>query len=168
MTNSLRPLKIMKYLLLIGCLSVWVYDGVSQTSDAPTALASATSTESPNKGLIESNIQNFITPSDSIATLFDFEAQFPGGKDGMLNFFSRMLRYPESLKPSNVTGEVVLLTIVNKKGKFSKIYIEKSLNKDLDMEAVRLLNIMPAWIPAEINGRKVNSVVKIEVPFAIK
>ena len=166
MTNSLRPLKIMKYLLLTCCLLVWMLDGVAQTSDAPTALASAN--ETSIKGHTEINAQNFITPADSIATIFDFDASFPGGLDGMLGFFNRMLRYPESVKQSNVTGEVVLLTIVNKKGRFSKIYIEKSLNKDLDMEAVRLLNIMPAWIPAEINGRKVNSVVKINVPFIIK
>jgi periplasmic protein TonB len=156
----------MNRLLLTLCMVMWVLVGVAQTTDAPTAIASASS-DTP-KSNVESNIQNFVTPADSVFTTFDFDASFPGGKDGMLSFFSRYLRYPEQLKASNVTGEVVLLTIVNKKGRFSKIYIEKSLNKDLDMEAVRLLNIMPAWIPAEVNGRRVNSVVKIEVPFAIK
>jgi TonB family protein len=151
------------FLVVLACTfgKSYAQDPASQT----TRVAVPTN---ENRSASASPYANIVAPSDSVEIKPEVSANFPGGKIGLASFLQRFQRYPDKTKGANVSGDVELSMIVNKKGKFTKIYITKSLHKDLDMEAVRLANVMPPWIPAETRGKKVNTLVSVQIPFKPK
>jgi TonB family protein len=73
-------------------------------------------------------------------------AQYPGGKEGLLNFLNDNLTTPEKLE----VGEqktVVASFFVNVDGSINNIRIVKSAGKNYDNEVVRVLKKMPRWKP---------------------
>jgi bla regulator protein blaR1 len=58
----------------------------------------------------------------------EFRAEFPGGKEGWVNYLSRNLRYLSQLKDSGITGQVILRFTITPKGKIDDIIVVKSLH----------------------------------------
>lgn len=101
---------------------------------------------------------------------FDFVEQmpqFPGGIDSLNTFLKQNLVYPEKSKQAMVEGVVKLNFIVNKYGNIECIKILKTLNEECDNESLRLINIMPLWLPAKHNGLEVNVSFTLEVEFKL-
>jgi len=98
---------------------------------------------------------------------YDVAPQFPGGSDAMMNFLRDSTRYPEPEKSKNVQGYVMTSFKVNKKGKITDIRIVNGVpgGANLAKEAKRLLEIMPHWIPATKNGKRVVADYNLSIPF---
>ena len=54
-------------------------------------------------------------------------------------------------------GKVKVFFMVDKQGKTTEIYMNKSVEFVLDEEAIRVIRESPLWIPAYQNGREVNA-----------
>lgn len=89
--------------------------------------------------------------------------EFPGGEEGLYKYLSRTIIYPERSRFNGVEGRVVVSFIVDTEGIISDIQIEKSLNEELDEEAVRVVENMPRWIPGKID----NVAVRFRVIFPL-
>ena len=92
---------------------------------------------------------------------------FPGGDSAMFAFINSNLLLPESLKNDTVKGTVFASFVVKYSGKITDATIVRGLKPDLDKEVLRVITNMPAWTPAEHNGKKVNVRYTIPVKFAI-
>jgi TonB family protein len=66
------------------------------------------------------------------------------------------LRYPEKPRDANIQGKIVLKFIVGKDGHIYNCQVANPGNKDLDMEALRVISQMPPWKPAIKDGKPVN------------
>ena len=95
-------------------------------------------------------------------------AQFPGGQDELVNFFSKNLKYPNADKKFEIEGVVVAQFVIDEKGKISTIKIIKSLSNNCDKEVIRVLSLMPKWIPAKQNERNVATSYTLPVRFGLK
>ena len=82
--------------------------------------------------------------------------QFPGGQYQLMKFISDNIRYTEETKKMKFKDKLVIQFIVTKDGKVEKPTIIKSLGKQIDDEAIRVVNSFPAWIPGEQNGHPVS------------
>jgi TonB family protein len=81
------------------------------------------------------------------------------GKTGALgNFLSENLYFPANKFPEKITGKVIVSFWVNIDGSLEDIKVAKSLEKKADEEVLRVIKLMPKWIPA----RKHNCPVKEE------
>jgi periplasmic protein TonB len=111
---------------------------------------------------------------DSIAALQDIsiwdvaenDPMFPGGEMAMLNFLVRNLKYPASAVDNGIQGKVFLRFVVEKDGSLTNIEVIRSLEKDCDNEAIRVVKLMPKWIPADHHGKKVR--VRFVLPITFK
>ena len=75
--------------------------------------------------------------------------------------------YPESCRQSKIEGTVTLELTVTETGKVADIKILKSVNPDLDTEAVRVVAQSPLWTPGrDENGETVP--VKYVFPVIFK
>lgn len=72
--------------------------------------------------------------------------------NGLRKFIFENLIYPHAAKVSKVTGTVYVSFIVEKSGCLNEKKILKGLGYGCDEEALRIVNIMPAWIPGKVNG----------------
>jgi len=92
--------------------------------------------------------------------------QFPGGPAALLEFMSKSIKYPEEAFKNGIQGRVIVTFVVNKDGSISDANVVKSVDPQLDEEALRVVHSMPNWIPGRQNGEPVN--VKYTVPITFK
>ena len=102
---------------------------------------------------------------------FQQVAQKPGFYGGDANEFSKYVAqsvvYPESCRQSKIEGRVTLEFTVTETGKVGDIRILRSVNSDLDREAVRVVAQSPTWTPGRDENGKVVS-VKYTFPVIFK
>lgn len=103
--------------------------------------------------------------SNAIHRIVDQSAEFPGGMTEQMSWIANNLTYPESTVQKGIEGRVVIDLVIEKDGSIGKVRVLKSVDRNLDLAAVRLAKRMPKWKPAKINGEPVRSYVSIPIIF---
>ena len=93
--------------------------------------------------------------------------QFPGGDDALINFLNANIVYPPQAAQDKVEGKVVVQFTVKKTGKIDNVKVLRSVRKDLDDEAVRVVKMMPDFIPAKQDGELTDMPYTIPVSFKL-
>ena len=96
------------------------------------------------------------------------EPQFPGGRKELLKYMEENMVHPEDMRRLGVEGEVIMGFFVEPNGVISGVTVVKSLTKDFDEEAKRLVRNMPYWIPGKKNGVPVRYRMTMPINFKIK
>lgn len=89
---------------------------------------------------------------EKVFTIVEKMPEFPGGRDGMLNYLRKNLVYPEKSKKEGVEGKVIVNFTINKKGEVIDVKIKQSVSEDIDATAVKLVEGMPKWKPGTQEG----------------
>lgn len=95
------------------------------------------------------------------------QAEFPGGIAALMNWLSMNIRYPEKAYKENIQGRVIVKFIIEKDGKVSNPTIVRGIDPELDKESIRVVKEMPAWQPAENNGKAVASYFNLPISFKL-
>ena len=93
--------------------------------------------------------------------------EFPGGIHEMLMFVSRNLHYPPNAYANHIEGRVVVQFVVTKTGAVGQVRVVRGVSPDLDAEAVRVVKLLPDFIPGTINGEPVSVWMTLPVVFKI-
>ncbi len=93
--------------------------------------------------------------------------QYYNGERGLAEFISNQIRYPIEARQQGIEGRIICSFIVGIDGSVSNIEVIQGLHPQLDNEAVRILSLMPKWIPGENNGEKVNVKCLQPIDFSI-
>lgn len=96
----------------------------------------------------------------------DQVASYPGGIPALMDFLNENIKYPEQAEREGIEGRVVAGFIVERDGSVSNIEILKSVHPLLDAEVVRVMSLMPNWIPGRQNGQPVR--VKYSLPITFR
>jgi len=91
---------------------------------------------------------------------------FSGGQGAFYKFLSKNLKWPSD-NMDDTFGRVIVGFVVEKDGRLTNFKILRSLGKDFDAEAVRVLKKSPKWIPAIINGKPVRMGFMQPINFTI-
>lgn len=95
-----------------------------------------------------------------------FSPIFKGGTEDMLKFIDKNKVYPKALKEKGVIGETIVKFLVDSTGKISHAIVRQSSGYvDLDNEALRVVSIMPNWIPAIEDGKRLNRYCDLPISF---
>ncbi len=91
---------------------------------------------------------------------------FPGGDSAMFAFIGSNINYTDSMKIKNLEGKVYIGFVVEKDGLITNIEIIRSPYPELAKEAIRVMKLMPIWIP----GRQFGEAIRINMvlPFNFK
>ena len=82
--------------------------------------------------------------------------QFPGGDEALIKYLSSHINYPPMAADNNIQGRVVVAFVVDKTGKVGEVNVVRSVDKDLDREAVRVCKSLPKFVPGRQNGQPVS------------
>ena len=95
-------------------------------------------------------------------------AEYPDGMKAMYQFISKNLKFPLSV--DTIEGTIYLGFCIEADGRLTDIEVRKGLRKDYDEEAVRVVSIMPKWIPAVEFGTKktVKSYFTVPIKFRLE
>lgn len=100
---------------------------------------------------------------------FDYfqQASFKGGKQELTKFLSQHLKYPDYALDHSIEGKVWLKFDIDEKGKLSNVTVIKKVHPTLDEEALRVVSLMPDWIPEKADGVSVKSDFFLPINFKL-
>lgn len=110
--------------------------------------------------------------SDKLDEPFNFRVvedvpQFPGGHVEFMKWLTRNLKYPKAVETRRQQGMVLTEFIVNRDGSITDVRIARSLCKECDEEALRVLRMMPRWQPGVMNDKPCRTKVCIPIVFKL-
>ena len=94
--------------------------------------------------------------------------QFPGGDEALIKYLSSHINYPPMAAENNIQGRVVVAFVVDKTGKVGEVNVVRSVDKDLDREAVRVCKSLPKFVPGRQNGQPVSVWFTLPVTFKLQ
>lgn len=93
-----------------------------------------------------------------------------GGKEGWTQYLIDELRYPHDARSRKEEGTVLLEFDLSKQGEILEIRVgnPEVVHKSLWVEAIRVVESYPErWTPKKINGKAVQSVVRLPIRFKL-
>ncbi|MBI3133032.1 MAG: energy transducer TonB [Bacteroidetes bacterium] len=140
--------------------SIWIFiflSGISKQSFATDTL------KCPG-GYFDSTL------SMNVYDFAEVEPSYPGGFSEMVTFINQNLVYPESARNVCGSSKVFVEFVVSAEGKILNLEVVKSEGKffmeEMETEVLRVLALMPDWIPGICNGNKV--AVKYRIPVKVE
>ena len=97
----------------------------------------------------------------------DVLAQYPGGEGEMFKYLASNIKYPEAAANADHQGRTVVQFTVKTDGSLSDFEIIQSSYPELDAEAIRVISSMPAWTPAQADGKAVASFYTLPIQFKL-
>ena len=94
--------------------------------------------------------------------------QFPGGEAALMKYLASHINYPPMAAENNVQGKVIVQFVVDKTGKVGEVAVVRSVDKDLDREAVRVCQSLPKFTPGRQNGRAVSVWYTLPIQFKLQ
>lgn len=93
--------------------------------------------------------------------------QFPGGESELMKCFFNKIKYPTKAQENKEEGKVVVSFTITEKGKVSDAKVVHGASSLLDAEAIRVVGLLPDWIPGKQNGKDVSATYTIPVIFKL-
>lgn len=90
------------------------------------------------------------------------------GYANLYSYFEHELTYPKEAITDSIQGTVTVHCIIGKDGKPKNIQIENSLGELFDKEVIRIVENMPAWVPATLDGSPMDSKISLPLSFKLK
>ncbi|MEZ0539961.1 M56 family metallopeptidase [Fibrella arboris] len=124
-------------------------------------------TTMPMTNVPESLTQPAPAGSNEIFTVVERNPEFPGGMKALFQFLGNHVRYPDEARKKKVEGKVFVNFVVNTDGAIDRIRILKGIGAGCDEEAVRVMSIMPKWLPGIQSGRPVAVQYTLPIAFSL-
>ena len=112
-------------------------------------------------------VREKVTQTETVYEIVDKTPQFIGGESAMMAFVQKNLVYPPAAVEYQIQGTVNVRFVVNSNGKVSFDRVLGKPDKYLMDEAIRVVKLMPNWIPGERDGKKVSSYFIIPIRFVL-
>ena len=94
--------------------------------------------------------------------------QFPGGEAALMKYLSQNINYPQVAMENGIQGRVIVQYVVTKNGTVGEVKVIRSVERDLDKEAIRQCKSLPKFIPGKMNGQEVNVWYTLPITFKLQ
>ena len=95
--------------------------------------------------------------------------EFPGGQAALFEYLSQQVTYPEEAQAKGIEGRVVCSFVVDTDGSITDVEVARSSgDASLDQEAVRAVQSMPQWQPAQMDGAPVSVRFSLPINFTLQ
>jgi protein TonB len=91
----------------------------------------------------------------------------PGGMKGLLKYIADNTKYPAVARENNIQGKVYVRFCVTSTGAIDQISILKSVDRELDAEAIRIVKTFPLFKPGKQDGKPVPVWFNIFINFQL-
>ena len=100
-----------------------------------------------------------------IYKVVDTKPEYMEGMEGIIEYMSKNVKYPQYESILGVQGKVVVQFVVERDGSVSHPVVLEPVTPGLAQEAVRLVLSMPKWKPATKNGVPVRTLCHLPISF---
>jgi TonB family protein len=103
----------------------------------------------------------------AVRTTAQVMPSFPGGEEKLAQFLSTNIKYPKEALDNKVEGTVYVSFVVDETGKITNVQMLKRMAYGMDQEAMRVVKMMPNWIPGQQDGKPVAVQFTLPVKFSL-
>lgn len=98
----------------------------------------------------------------------EISPRYKKGDEAMRQFIADHIRITPHMSAACGQVKVKVACVVERNGRLSAMRVIQSVDSLYDAESIRVLKKMPRWRPARMEGKRVRSLVVIDVPFVLK
>ena len=98
-------------------------------------------------------------------TIVEEPPYFPNGMKALGQFISAYMKYPDEALKNNIKGQVIIEFTITESGSMTDFKVVRSLGHGCDEEAVRVLKLLPDWVPGYQRGRAVRTKFTLPITF---
>jgi periplasmic protein TonB len=113
------------------------------------------------------NIDNDRTKKYNLITRIDRPPMYPGGERARMVFLQKNITYPAFAQKNNIEGPVCVTFIVEPDSNITHVQILQGIGLGCDEEAMRVVRVMPKWIPGIKNGQPIRCQVTMPIIFTL-
>lgn len=114
---------------------------------------------------VTSATRNQIPQEEDVFTVVEKMPEYPGGNEARVEFLVENVKYPEEARKNGISGTVYVSYIVEKNGEISNVKVLRGVDELLDNEALRVVNMMPAYEPGMQRGKPVRVQFTLPIQF---
>ena len=118
--------------------------------------------------VVEKPVEKPVEKAEEVFQSVEQMPQFPGGEVALMKFLQSHINYPPMASENGVQGRVVVQFVVDKTGRVGEVTIARSVDKDLDKEAVRVCKSLPKFTPGRQNGQPGSVWYTLPVTFKLQ
>ncbi|ASS47290.1 MAG: hypothetical protein A3D31_15715 [Candidatus Fluviicola riflensis] len=112
---------------------------------------------------------NFAQTADSVYTIVDHQAEFPGGSSEMKRWMADNLTFPPSLtEEDNLISHISVSFVVELDGRLTEIRVLRGGDQAANRHIAGIIKSMPHWKPATLNGKAVRSRYHLSSTICLK
>ena len=138
----------------------------------PSETAEMKAAEAAELAKAEAKASDVTAPADTtknvVYDVTETLPQFPGGQGVMMKYLAANIKYPASAVKAKKQGRVIVTFVIQKDGSVTEARIARSVDPELDAEALRIVKAMPNWTPGTQDGKPVNVKYTIPVVFSLQ
>lgn len=153
--KALAALPVAAVLLMVGCKP-------AANTEADTS-AVASQQEEPVYDMGPTQLAE-----GEVFKVVEVDPEFPGGEEALYKYLAENIKYPVMAKNNKVEGRVYITFVIEKDGTVSDAKVLRSVNEELDAEALRVINAMPKWKPGTQRGVPVRVQYNIPINFKLQ
>jgi protein TonB len=120
-----------------------------------------------NYGQNIKNVDTVVGNNEPIFLQVEEPPIFPGGESALTKFLRENINYPKEAIKNKISGTVYVQFIIEKDGSISDIQVVRGIGGGCDEEAVRVIKLLPKWIPAKQNGVEVRAYYILPIQFSL-
>lgn len=129
------------------------------------ALTSPSGDDRQGRRTVALAYEGVTTASAYLYEAVDVHPSFPGGDRKLMSFINAERRYPAEAYSNGIEGRVICSFIVKPDGSIDHIEVVRGVERSLDREAVRIISVMPRWIPGKIGSEAVATYCILPISF---
>ena len=114
------------------------------------------------------NAAKAVGNDDTVYRSVEQMPRFPGGEAALMKYLESHIKYPPEAAENNVQGHVIVQFVVKKDGSIGEVKVVRSLEENLDKEAIRVIKSLPKFTPGRHDGKAVSVWYTLPVPFKLK
>ncbi|HAW59166.1 MAG TPA: energy transducer TonB [Bacteroidales bacterium] len=103
-----------------------------------------------------------------IFTIVESMPEFPGGEEARMKFLLQNIKYPQIARESGIQGVVYVTFVVEPDGSITNVKVIRGIGGGCDEEAVRVVKMMPKWIPGNQRGKPVRVQFNMPIKFTLQ
>ena len=97
----------------------------------------------------------------------EVDPEFPGGIEALFKFITDNLKYPQLALENAIQGRVYISFVVETDGSISNVRVLRDIGGGCGVEAKRVVEMMPKWIPGRQGGKPVRTQYNLPVNFVL-
>jgi TonB family protein len=120
-----------------------------------------------NFSFAQSNTPATAQPAKTVLTKADQMPSFPGGEEELNRFLTANIKYPQEALDKKIEGTVYVTFVVDENGIISGVKMSRRMAFGMDQEAMRVVKMMPNWIPGQQDGKPVAVQYTLPIKFTL-